>query len=310
MKKQKFKDINFRENFKDLESEKYFRMVRYLAGSGPDLKTEYINNEASNIIKHHAFRDFHVMLKKSGFKNFLPIKGIWLFNNTFREFQGIRQMADVDLLFSKDEFVKLPEFIEECSEFDLKSKGSLKLRSRFAEEISVVSKNVLIEMHSNITLVSFPGLIAEIFNNSEIENIDGVEVLNPPVEWALVIMLLHDYSRADFADLTVARLLEFFLVLRTADIEKLKNTASQFGLKRMLESHLYLIFTMLENTESLREHFTVSPLYGMIRKGSGSKAFSISDPQKFQKFIYGKRYWKLFLRNCAAGIFKKVGMNR
>jgi hypothetical protein len=250
------------------------------------------------------------MLKKSGFKNFMPIKGIWLFNNTFREFQGIRQMADVDLLFSKDEFVKLPEFIGKCSGFELKSEGSLKLRSRFAEEISVIFKNVLIEMHSNITLVSFPGLITEIFNNSVIENIDGVEVLNPPVEYALIIMLLHDYSRADFVDLTVARLLEFFIVLRTADIEKLKKIADQFGLQKMLESHLFMVFTMLENTESLRDNFSVCLEHGMIEKDGGSKAFSISDPQKFQKFIYGKRYWKLFLRNTAAGIFKKAGMKR
>lgn len=310
MKKQKFKDINFRENFKDLENEKYFRMVSFLAGQNIDFKTEYINNEASNIIKHHAFRDFHGMLKKSEVKRFLPIKGIWLFNNTFREFQGIRQMADVDLLFHKDEFEKLPEIIDEYPEFELKSKGSLKLRSRFAEEISVIYKNILIEMHSNITLVSFPGLMDEIFKNSETENIDGVEVLNPPVEFALIIMLLHDYSRADFADLTVARLLEFFIVLRTADIEKLKKIASRFGLERMLQSHLFMIFTMLENTESLREHFTVCPEHGMIEKGNGSKAFSISDPRKFQKFIYGKQAGKLFLRNCVAGIFKKAGMNR
>lgn len=310
MNRQKFKDIHFRKEFKDLENEKYFKMVSYLAGENVDLKAQYINNEASNIIKHHAFRDFNGMLGKSGFKSFLPIKGVWLFNNTFRDFQGIRQMADVDLLFSKEEFVKLPEFIGECSELKVKSKGNLKLRSRFAEEISVVYRNVLFEMHSNITLVSFPGLVSQIFKNSVLENIDGVEVLNPPVEWALVIMLLHDYSRADLADLTVARLLEFFIVLRSVDIEKLKEITARFDLGNMLESHLFMIFTMLENTEGLREHFSVRLEHGVIERSGDGKAFSVSDPRKFQKFIYGKRCRRLFLRNIAACIFKKVGMSR
>ena len=310
MKKLNFKDISFRKEFKDFENDKYFRMVQYLSGDGIDLRKEFVNNEASNIIKYHAYRKFHGILVENGFTNFMPVKGIWLFNNTFHEFQGIRQMADIDLLLAKDEFLKLSGFIGEIPELELKSKGSLKLRSHFAEEISVIYRNVLIEMHSDITLVSFPGLLENIFSNSEILETDGIKIFNPPAEYALIIMLLHDYSRADFADLTVSRLLEFYIVLRTADIEKLKKIAGCLGLERMLESHLFMVFTMLENTESVRKHFTVRLEHGMIEKGRDSQVFSISNPRKFQQFIYGKRYWKLFLRNTAAGMFKKAGMNR
>jgi len=306
LKRLKFKEIYLKEKFKHFESDPYFKMVRYLAGAGPDLKKEYVNNEASNILKYQAFKEFQKLLKESGFKKFMPVKGIWLFNNLFREFQGIRTMADVDFLFHASEFAKLPEFINGMSEFKLSSKGSLKLRARFAEEISVIYRKVLIEMHSKITLVSFPGLIEEIFNSSEIENIDGVEVLNPSIESALIIMLLHDYSRADLADLTVARLLEFYIVFGTADVEKLKSTTKRLGLERMLESHLFMIFTMFENTEKLKGLFKVHPEHDLIESSQGKTVFTVSDPVKFQKFIYGKQYKKLFLRNAAAEVFKKI----
>lgn len=306
-----FSDITFRKEFESFKSDPYLRAMTYLSGKDPDFRSAYTSNEAANIIKYKELCTISVMMKKDGFSKFMPIKGMMLLNTLLFDFFGIRQMADIDILVHPAEFGKIPKFVENHPELKVKSNFSTNLRRCFGEDISFSLNSTLIELHSKITLVSFPGLIEEIFEKSEMKkNPDGLEFLVPELPYAAILMLLHDYSRDDFIDLTFKRLIEFYTVISNCELKKLKNIAEKHGLSTMLDSHLFLIWTMIENTFYDRYDFKIIEEFGHIKKHEKFNSFKVTKPMKLQKALYGKRWKHLKLRNILASVFKKLAGNR
>lgn len=311
MKEKIFPQFKLRSEFKDLEKEPYFRMVSSAGKHDEELRTLSLNNEASNLLKYRVFKDFILLLQKNGFNNFIPLKGSWLFNTLFSDFTGLRTMADIDLLFSEDEFRQIPSFLKKNPELYVKTKGSPFLRSLFAEEQSVIVDSILVEMHSDITLVRNSSLMKEMFNeSSEFENSDGLKFRVPSIEHGLMLMLLHDYSREDFADLTVKRLLEFYVVLYNCDMKKVLETASRHGLSKMLDCHLFMLYAMMEEPFFERSSFKVDETFGCIERPSGLNKFTVSAPRKLQKTLYGRKWYLLKLRNLAAAVFKGIFLRK
>jgi hypothetical protein len=216
-------------------------------------------------------------------------------------------MADIDILVHRDEFAKLPEFIKKHPELEYKSNFPLNIRKYFGEDVSFYFNSTLIELHSKITLVSFPGLIDEIFENSEEKkNPDGQTFLTPSLEHAAILMLLHDYSRGDFADLSFKRLIEFYIVITNCNLEKLKGITKRHCLDTMLDCHLFMIWTMIKNPEFDRYDFKIIEEFGLIEKDGSMHKFKVSNPSRLQKALYKKMWKYLVLRNVAATVFKKI----
>lgn len=302
-----FPDIEFNNGFESVYDDPYFCAIQHIKGKNPGFLKQYISNEASNILKYKQLCKISSMLKNEGFSKFMPVKGMCLLNSLFFDHPGIRAMADVDILTDKDEFAKLPEFIKKHPEFKYTSNFPLNIRKFFGEDISFHFNSTLIELHSKITLVSFPGLIEEIFENSEEkQNPDGQTFLTPTLEYAAAIMLLHDYSRGDFADLTFKRIIEFYIVMSNCDFKKLKNIAKEHGLDTMLDCHLFLIWTMIKNPEFDRYNFKIIEEFGLIEKDGSMHRFKVTNPFKLSKELYKKRWKYLKMRNIPAGIFKKI----
>lgn len=305
MKEGIFPQFKFRSEFKDIEKDQYFRMITCAGNYDEELRTLSLNNEASNLLKYRVFKDFVLLLQKNGLKDFIPLKGMWLFNTLFNEFQGLRTMIDIDILFSRDEFRKIPAFLKKNPGLYVKTPGSPFLRSFFAEEQSVIVDSILVEMHSDITLIKNRGLIKEIFNeSSEFENSDGLKFKVPSIEHGLMLMLLHDYSREDLADLTVKRLLEFYIVLYNCDMKKVLETANRHGLSKMLDCHLFMLYAMMEEPFFERSSFKVHEIFGCIERPAGSNKFTVSSPRKLCKTLYGRKWYLLKMRNLAASVFK------
>lgn len=300
-----FPDIMLRKEFAGFQSDPYLKAIGFIKGGQPSFKGGYVATEAANIIKYSHLRKITSKMKESGFSKFMPVKGMMLLNTLFSDFQGIRQMADIDILVHPDEFGKVAEFVNNNQEFNYKSNYPVFLRKYFGEDISFYFDSTLVEIHSRITLVKFPGLIEEIFEKSEEKsNPDGEIFIVPPLEYAAVIMLLHDYSRGDFADLTFKRLLEFYIVAGNCDLQKLKSIAEKYGLEQMLNCHLFLIWTMLDNTFFDRYDFKIIEEFGLITKHERLNCFKVEKPYNLQKALYGKRWKYLKMRNIAAGVFK------
>ena len=300
-----FPDIMLRKEFAGFRSDPYFKAIEFLKGNDPSYKTVYVSTEAANIIKYRELCRVSSKMKESGFSKFMPIKGMMLLNTLFSDFQGIRQMADIDILVHPCEFGKVPELINRNNDFKYKSNFPVHIRKYFGEDISFYFNSTLVELHSRITLVKFPGLIEEIFEKSEEKNNpDGEIFIVPALEYAAIIMLLHDYSRGDFADLTFKRLLEFYIVIHSCDLKKTKNIAQKYGIEQMLDCHLFLIWTTLENTFFDRYDFKIIEEFGLITKHEKLNCFKVEKPAYLQKALYGKRWKYLKMRNIAAGAFK------
>jgi len=300
-----FPDIILRKEFAGFTADPYFKSIEFLKGNDPSYKTVYVSTEAANIIKYRELCRVSSKMKESGFSKFMPVKGMMLLNSLFFDFPGIRQMADIDILVHPDEFGKVPELINKNNDFKYKSNFPLHIRKYFGEDISFYFNSTLVELHSRITLVKFPRLIEEIFEKiEEKKNPDGEIFIAQPLEYAAVIMLLHDYSRDDLADLTFKRLLEFYIVISNCDFQKLKSIAEKYGLHTMLDCHLFLIWTMLENTFFDRYDFKIIEEFGFIERHATLNSFKVSNPSKLQKAVYGKRWKYLKMRNVAAGVFK------
>jgi hypothetical protein len=300
-----FPEIILRKEFAGFRSDPYFKALEFLKGNDPSYKTVYVSTEAANIIKYRELCRVSSKMKESGFSKFMPVKGMMLLNTLFFDFPGIRQMADIDILVHPDEFGKVPELINRNNDFKYKSNFPLHIRKYFGEDISFYFNSTLVELHSRITLVKFPGLIEEIFEKSEEKKNPDKETFSaPPLEYAAIIMLLHDYSRDDLVDLTFKRLLEFYIVIYSCDLKKIKGIAQKYGLHTMLNCHLFLIWTMLENTFFDRYDFKIIEEFGFIERHATLNSFKVSKPSKLRKAVYGKRWKYLKMRNIAAGAFK------
>ena len=300
-----FPEIVINEDFSQIRNDDLYNAVQFLKGGNPGYKTKYISYEASNILKYKQLCKVSKLLEEDDFKKFIPIKGMYLLNTLFSEYFGIRPMADIDLLVHPDEFKKLPSFIKKHPDLHWKSNYHPILRRFFGEDLSVVLSNTLIEFHSNIMLVKYSNLIKEIFENTkEITTPDNNTFLVPQIEHAALLMLMHDYSRADLIDLTLRRLLEFYIVIYNCDLNKLKTIARKHDLQRMLDCHLYLIDKMLRQP-FFENSFEKHPEFDLIKYESG-KAFIVKDKTALRKVLYGKKWKYLRLRNFAAEGFKKL----
>jgi len=307
-----FPDIVFNSGFEVIYDDPYFCAVQYIKGKNTEFKSHYLANEASNILKYKQLCKISSMLKNEGFSKFIPVKGMYLLNTLFFDHPGIRAMADIDIIVHRDEFKKIPEFIKKYPELEYKSNFPLKIRKYFGEDISFFYNSTLIELHSKITLVNFPGLIEEIFENSEEkQNPDGQTFLAPTLEHAAIIMLLHDYSRGDFSDLNFKRIIEFYIVITNCDLKKLKVIAKKLGLDTMLDCHLFLIRTMIKDPHFDRYDFKIIEEFGLVEKDESMHRFKVENPFKLRKVLYKKRWKYLIMRNIPAEIFKKIaGMIR
>ncbi|MGI6393599.1 MAG: nucleotidyltransferase family protein [bacterium] len=306
-----FPEIVPRKEFSEISDEPYFSAIEYINGKKEDFKNIYVANKAANTIKYSHLRKVSLMMKEFGFSKFIPIKGAMLLNTLFEKHQGIREMADIDLLVHPEEFHKIPEFLNKNKELKYVSRFSPTLRKHFGEELSFSLNSTLIELHSTITLVKIKGLVEEIFEKSiEKANPDGELFLTPPIEYTAIIMLLHDYSRGDFSDLTYKRLLEFYVVLFNSDFLKLKNIAEKYELDTMLNSHLFLIWTMIENPFFNRYNFEIIEHFGLLKKDEEFRGFRVENNSSFEKVLYGKRWKTLKLRNMATALFKAVAAGK
>jgi hypothetical protein len=300
-------DIEFRKGFEGFADDPFYRALVHIKGNDHSFRSEYSANEASNILKYKQLITFSKFFKENGFKRFMPVKGMYLLNNLFSDYQGIRPMVDIDFIVHPDEFRKIPAFLKKHPEIRLESNFHPVLRKFFGEDFSFIWNGTVIELHSKITLASVPGLIEEVFENSkEKANPDGTLFLAPDIEYMAVLMLLHDYSRSDLIDLTCRRLLEFYIVLSNCDIEKLTNLVQKHDLERMLECHLYLISKMTEENLLSTERTELFNKLANIVPDMEHFRFIVENKETLSKFLYGKKWKKLKSRNIAAGIFKKI----
>lgn len=302
-----FPDIMLRKEFAGFQSDPYFRAILYLFGKDHEFKTHYLANEASNILKYKQLCKISSLLKDHGISKFMPVKGMYLLNTLFSDSFGIRNMADIDILVHPDEFKKLPRFLRKHPEMKLKSNFHPFLRRFFGEDFAITYNETVIELHSNIALIQFREFMKEVFENIQIISTpDKNDFSVPQIEYAAMIMLIHDYTRDDFIDLTFRRLIEFYIVISNCDFEKLKNIAKKHGLDTMLDCHLFMIWTIIEKPNFSRYDFKIIEEFGLIEKAENEKQFCVNDKMALQRVLYGKRWKYLRLRNLSAELFKRV----
>jgi hypothetical protein len=302
-----FPEIQISHDFPEINDDEFYKSIQFLKGKNPEYKRFYAANEASNILKYKQLCIISNLLRKNGFNKFMTIKGMYLLNTLFSNFFGIRPMADIDIVVHPDEFKKIPAFLKEYPEMKLKSHFHPFLRQFFGEDFAIIYNDTVIELHSNIALIQFRKLMKEVFENIiTISTPDKMEFSVPTIEYSALIMLIHDYTRDDFIDLTFRRLLEFYIVIYNCNFKKLLNIAKKHRLETMLDCHLYMISRMLKNPFFDKESFFIHPQFEFIEKTDGKGWFSVKDKMALQKVLYGRRWKYLRLRNGSAEIFKKL----
>ena len=304
MKSEIFPEIELRKEFSDFEKDPFIRALRFIQGKDDDFKKKYNSVSASNLLKYRDFRKICDALNADGITRFVPVKGMFVFNTIFSEYQGLRPMSDIDLLFAPEEYSKLKDFFVKHPEFPA-AHGEHSFLEHSREAFCVISGKTLTELHSHITTVAVPGLINEIFENvEEITDASGNKMFVPKIEYAAIIMLMHDYTASSLLNFSVRRLLEFYTVLNNADLNKVLDIARKFDLDRALDMQLFMIRTMLEKTFFPRGSFKIYEEFASIEKSD--HGFLVKYPWKIHKKIFHGKTFPLGMKNYFASIIRKT----
>ena len=308
MNKEIFPEIVLRKEFSDFEKDPFVRALRFIQGKDDGFKKQYNSVSASNLLKYRDFRRICDALNSEGITRFIPVKGMFVFNTIFSEYQGLRPMSDTDLLFAPEEYKKLKDFFVKHPEFPA-AHGEHSFLEHSREAFCVISGKTLAELHSQITTVAIPGLINEIFENiEEITDASGNRMFVPKMEYAPITMLMHDYTASSLLNFSVRRLLEFYTVLNNADLNKVLDIARRFDLDRALDMQLFMIATMLEKTFFPRNAFKIYEEFGSIEKSEGG--FLVKTPWKTHRKIFHGKTFPLGMKNYFASMIRetKAGM--
>ncbi len=303
--KEIFPEISFHKEFKDFERDPFFRALRYLKGDEPSFEAEYRANEASNILKYKQLVIFSNLLKKHKITKFVPVKGMYLLNTLFKDHYGLRSMVDIDLLFHPEEFAQIPELVKNSPQLKLKKQFHPLLRRYFCEDIPVLLNGTLIELHSKMSFISFGNFIENVFENSVEKKIDNdLKMLLPEIEQMALIMLIHDHMGKNFYNLVAGRLLEFYVVIYNCDLSKLRKTADKFGLGKMLDCHLFLIYTMIEEPFFKKSDFDIDEAFQYIDRDEKSCAFKVEKEFSLQMALFGYKTILLRSRIISGTLFR------
>ena len=308
MKSEIFPEIELRKEFSDFEKDPFIRALRFIQGKDDDFKKKYNSVSASNLLKYRDFRKICDALNGDGITRFVPVKGMFVFNTIFSEYPGLRPMSDIDLLFAPEEYRKLKKFLADHPEFPA-SHGEHSFLEHSGEALCVISGKTLVELHSRITTMPIRGLISEIFENiEEITDPSGNRMFVPKREYALIIMLMHDYTASSLLNFSVRRLLEFYTVLNNADLNKVIDIARRSDLDRVLEMELFMIATMLKKTFFPQNALKTREEFGLIERSD--TGFHVKHPWKIHRKIFHGHSLPLGMKNYFASIIRetKAGM--
>ncbi len=299
-----FPEIVLRKEFADFAEDPFVQALEFVRGKNGGFKQKYAATEAENLLKYRDFRKICDALNADGITRFIPVKGMFVFNTIFANYLGLRPMSDIDLLFAPEEHKKLKNFLAKHPEFP-PAHGEHSFFEHSSEAFCVISGKTLTELHSQITTVAIPGLIEEIFENTE-ETTDasGMKMLVPKIEYALIIMLMHDYTAASLLNFSVRRLLEFYIVLSHADMDKLKKIAAKFDFDRVLDMQLFMICTMLEKAFFPRSSFKIREEFGFIEKNR--QGFHVKHPWKIHSKIFHGKSLLLGIKNSLGAVIRET----
>lgn len=308
MKNDIFPEIVFRKEFSNFSKDQFVQAVDFILGKNDAFTKKYNANAASNLLKCRDLRKICDALNAEGITRFIPVKGMFVFNTIFADHLGLRPMSDIDLLFAPEEYRKLKNFLAKHTEFP-PSHGRHSFLEHSHEAFCVISGKTLTELHSRITTMPVYGLIDEIFENTaETTDASGRKMLVPKIEYALVIMLMHDYTASSLLNFSVRRLLEFYILLSRADIDELRKIAAGFDFDRILDMQLFMIWTMLEKTFFPQNMFKIRGEFGLIERcGTG---FHVKHPRKIHRNIFHGKTLPLGIKNYLGAILRetKAGM--
>ena len=147
MNKEIFPEIVFRKEFSGFEKDPFVRAIRFIQGKDDDFKKKYNSISASNLLKYRDFRKICDTLNADGITHFIPVKGMFVFNTIFSEYQGLRAMSDIDLLFAPEEYKKLKDFFVKHPEFPA-AHGEHSFLEHSREAFCVISATAL-GLHQN-----------------------------------------------------------------------------------------------------------------------------------------------------------------
>lgn len=303
-----FPEIIFRKEFSDFAKDPFVKALDLINGKNDDFRRKYNETEAENLLKYRDFRKICDALNSDGIKRFIPVKGMFVFNTIFSNHLGLRPMSDIDLLFAPDEYRKLKIFLSKHPEFPA-SHGEHSFLEHSREAFCVISGKTLTELHSQITTMPVCGLIKEIFENTvESTDASGRKMLVPRTEYALLIMLMHDYTAASLLNFSLRRLLEFYIVLSNSDLNKVFDIAHRFDLDRALDMQLFMIWTMLEKTFFPKNSFKIREEFGLIE--TNGPRFHVKHPWKIHRKIFHGKTLPLGIKNYLGAILRetKAGM--
>ena len=303
-----FPEIIFRKEFSDLEKDPFVRALRFIQGKDDDFKKKYNSIAASNLLKYRDFRRICDVLNTDSITRFIPVKGMFVFNTLFSNHLGLRAMSDIDLLFAPEEYRKLKAFFANHPEFPA-SHGEHSFLEHSGEAFCVISGKTLVELHSRITTMPIRGLIREIFENIEdVTDHSGNRMFVPKIEYGAVIMLMHDYTASSLLNFSVRRLLEFYVVLSNADLNKVVGIARRYDLDRALDMQLFMIATMLEKTFFPQNSFKIYEEFAAIERSD--TGFHVKHPWKIHRKIFHGKSLPLGMKNYFASIIRetKAGM--
>jgi len=267
------KKLEFNSGFEEGYEDSFVKSLKTLAQNKtpPGYKDTMIHN----IVKEKKFSAVASELNRQGVKT-IPLKGMYLLQTLYRDYPGIREMCDVDILIPREKFKVSKKFLGKRWQL-LPSRKNRPLYNYFYHEYGLTVDRDLIEVHRGQSPIDLFQIDYGSFflNGTVTTNSYKAEFLLPPLEYMAIFSMVHDFSNGFSAakHLGYRHLTEIYFMIYFAGIEKVRNLSIKFGVEHLLNLYLFLIFSVVQEPFFSSSEFEVKALYSFITKGTDGRPF-------------------------------------
>ncbi|MCK5808693.1 nucleotidyltransferase family protein [bacterium] len=237
-------DLSFNRDFHKGSNNSFVRQLLSIDNSASEETRQiYATNEKEAIVREKHLSDVISFLHKEGIRA-IPLKGLYLLKTIFKDFPGLRTMADIDVLVEKRDFSKSKRVLTKFGALKPFADGHY-CYSKIYHEFSVKYSGSTIEIHRGQSVFNlFKMDYSDFFREGEsiVDNY-GVEIFLPPIEMMIIFYIVHDFSDGLSSEqpLSYEKMSRMLTLLHNADRIKLTSLAKKYGVSTLLNLYDYIL---------------------------------------------------------------------
>lgn len=243
-------DISFNREFNKGYNDSFVRQLLSINNTASEeIQQRYATNEKEAIIREKHLSDTISFLQKEGIMA-IPLKGLYLLKTIFKDFPGLRTMADIDILVKKENYRKAELLLKSFGDTRSFAENSY-CYSRMYHEFVVKYGGSTIEIHRGQSVFDLFKMEYDDFfraGESVVDNY-GVEIFLPPLEMMTLFYLVHDFSDGldSLQPLSYEKITRMFILFHNGDSEKIETLAKKYDIYHLVQLYDAIFVKVFQN---------------------------------------------------------------